>query len=169
MEIVKAAINWAKAEIISSIFFMLFGVTYLLTAIGFWQLGNTPLTKALIIPTLTAGVLLLSAGISFYFSNKARLTSFETEYKTNASALIKSEIARTEKTINTYENVALKVFPAVVVTAALVAIFITTPIVKAISIAIIAFLSAIILLDSEALKRIKIYHRQLQLEEDLKN
>ena len=83
MEIVKSATDWAKAEIVSSFFFMLFGIIYLLMSVGFWQMGSTPLMEALIIPILIVGGLLLMAGISFYFSNKSRLTSFEREYKTN--------------------------------------------------------------------------------------
>ncbi len=170
MEILKAASDWAKSEIVSSIFFMLFGIAYLLAAFGFWQWGNSPLTKALVIPILIAGGLLLSAGISFYISNKSRLTSFETSYKTNPSALIESEIERTTQTIRTYENVALKVFPAVIVVAALLSIFISNPIIRAICIAMIAFLSVLVILDSQALKRIKIFNQQLELvEQDLKN
>lgn len=170
MKIVKAANDWARAEIVSAIFFMLFGLSYLLASIGFWQLGDSPLMKALIIPIMIAGGLLFSAGISFYFSNKSRLRTFEIEYKANSSALIKSEIERTEKTINTYKNVALKVFPVIIVVAALVLIFIPNPLVRAISIAVIAFFVVIVLLDSQALKRIKTYHQQLELvEEKLKN
>ena len=165
MEILKAASVWAKTEVVSSIFFMLFGMIYLLASLGFWQWGNTPLTKALIIPMLAAGGLLLGAGISFYISNKSMPEKFEAAYKTNPSTIIKSEIARTEKTIKTYKNVALKVFPAIIVIAALLAIFIPNPTVRAISIAIIAFLSVLVLLDSQALKRMKVYHYQLALEE----
>jgi hypothetical protein len=170
MEILKSATTWAKAEMISSIFFMLFGVVYLSASIGFWQLGKTPLLKALIFPTLIAGGLLLSAGVSFYFTSKSKLNSFENAYKTNPSAIIKSEITRTEKTIKTYENIALKVFPLIVVVVLLVAIFISYPLVRAICIGIIAFLLVLILLDSQALKRMKIYHEQLEIVgEGLKN
>lgn len=163
MDILKAASDWAKAEVVSSAFFMFFGFAYLLAALCFWQMGNTPLTKALIIPTLIVGGLLLIAGIGFYISNKSRLKSFETAYKANPSDWIKSEITRTEQTIKTYENVALKVFPVIVILAALLSVFMSAPIVRAIGIAIIAFLSAIILLDSQALKRMKSYHQQLEL------
>ncbi len=170
MEILKAASDWAKAEIVSSIFFMLFGGVYLLAAFGFWQWGNSPLTKALVIPILIAGGLLLSAGVSFYLSNKSRLTSFETSYKTHPSALIESEIERTAQTIKTYENIALKVFPAIIVVAALLSAFISNPIIRAICIAIIAFLSVLVILDSQALKRIKTFHQQLELAgQDLRN
>lgn len=169
MEIINAATNWAKAEMTSAIFFMLFGIAYLLAAIGFWQWGTTQLMKALIIPILIAGGLLLSAGISFYLSNKSLVANYESEYKANPSVLIKSEMERTQKTMATYENVALKIFPIILVIAGLVAIFISHPWVRAIGIAIVAFLFVLILLDSQALKRIKTYYQQLELvEKDLK-
>lgn len=162
MEIVKAATEWAKAEIVSSTIFMLFGLAYILGSIGFWKFGNTPLTKALFIPLLIAGVLLLGAGISFYLTNKSALANFETEYNDNPTAMINSEIDRTKSTIKTYENVALKVFPAIILLAILVFCFISHPIVRAISIAVIAFLIVLVLIDSQALKRMKVYHNQLE-------
>lgn len=166
MEIIDAATNWAKAEIISALLFIFFGVTYVLIAIACWQFGSTPLTKALVIPILIAGGLLLSAGISFYVSNNSMLKKFESEYKTNPLAVVKSEIERTENTAHTYERVALKVFPAIVIVAALICFFISNPIVRAISIAIIAFLLVLVVLDSQALKRIKIYHQKLELVDE---
>lgn len=170
MDILNAANIWTKAEISSSKYFMLFGLVYLVAAIAFWQMGNTSLTKALIIPSLIAGGLLLSAGIGFYQSNKARLTSIEEDYKSNPSTLIKSEIERTEKTIKSYENVALKVFPAIIIGAALLSFFMSKPLVKAICFAIIAFLLVLVILDSQALKRMKTYHHNLvAAEKDLSN
>lgn len=163
MELLNAAIHWAKAEITSSIFFILFGLVYLVAAIACWKFGNTPLFKALIIPMLIAGGLLLGAGVSFYLGNKSKLSSFEIDYITNPSAFIKSEITSTAQTIKTYENVALKVFPLIILTATFIVIFISIPLVRAICIAIIAFLSVLVLLDSQALKRIKTYHQQLKL------
>jgi len=163
MEIIKAATEWTKAEIISSVFFMLFGLAYMLGSVGFWKIGNSPFTKALVIPFLIVGALLLSAGIGFYLSNKTRLANFENEYNENPSEWINSEIDRTESTIKTYENVALKVFPAIIVLSALLAFFIANPTVKAISIAVIAFFVVLVVLDSQALKRIKVYHNELKL------
>jgi len=163
MEIIKAVTEWAKAEIVSSIFFMLFGLGYILGSIGLWKFGNTQLMKALIIPLFIAGGLLFSAGMSFYFSNKSKLSNFEKEYKENPSAMIHSEITRTEGLISTYEKVALKFFPAIILLALIVLFLIPKPMVKAICIAIIAFLLVLVLLDSQALKRVKTYHNQLEL------
>lgn len=164
MEIIKAASDWAKAEIVSSMFFMLFGLIYLLASFGLWQWGNAPLAKALVIPMLIAGGLLLSAGGSFYFSNKSRLANFETSYKANPATFIASEVERTAQTVKTYENVALKVFPGIIAVAALLLFFMPNPLIRAICIAIIAFLSVLVLLDSQALKRTKVFHEQLELE-----
>lgn len=162
MQIVQAANQWAKAEMKSAICFMSFGVIYLIAAVCCFQLGDTPLTNALIVPMLVAGGLLVGAGISFYVSNKAKLNNFESAYKTNPSELITSELERTAQTMKTYENVALKVFPLVAVVSGLIAVFVSTPTVRAICIAVVAFLSVLILLDSQALKRIKVYHQHLE-------
>ncbi|MEL6721027.1 MAG: hypothetical protein AAFO82_00415 [Bacteroidota bacterium] len=170
MNIVKAASDWAKAEIFSAQIFIFCGVLFLLGSTAFWQLGKTVLTNALIFPVLVAGVLLLAAGLGFYFSNKTRLSNFESDFKANPATFIESEIERTEKTIDSYENVAFKVFPAIIVLAVLLLIFIDRPIWRAINIVIIGFFVVTILLDSKAHSSIKVYREQLKVvEKDLNN
>ena len=41
MEILKTATDWAKTEVFSSAFFIIFGVVFVLASIGFWQMGKT--------------------------------------------------------------------------------------------------------------------------------
>ena len=166
MEVLKAATEWAKAEVFSSQFFIFFGVLFIVASIGFWQMGKTDVAKAFIIPTLVAGALLLMAGLSFFISNKSRLSNFETEYKKDSSAFIQSEIARTEKTIASYTNTAFKVFPVIIMMAALLFIFIDKPTWRAISITTIAFLTIIILIDSHAHPRTEVYHQHLVSAEE---
>lgn len=163
MEIVKAANDWAKAEIFSAQIFFSFGVLFVLVSAGFWQLGNSELSQTLIYPILVAGALLMAAGIGFYFSNNKRLANFEADYKANPVTFLDSEIARTEKTIKSYENVAFKVFPGIIVVALLLIIFVDSPFWRAINIAVIAFFAVTILLDSKAHSRTKAYHEQLRL------
>ena len=163
MEVIKAATEWAKAEIISSFFFMIIGLSYILGSLGLWKFSSTPLIKALFVPLLIAGGLLLSAGISFYLSSKSKLNNFEAEYKADTSSVIKSEIERTASTMKTYKNVALKVFPAIILIAVLITLFVSSATIKAICIAIIAFLSVLVILDSQALKRIETYNQKLEL------
>ena len=104
MDILKAATDWAKAELVSTPFFVLAGVVFLAISLGFWQVGKTDLAKAYIIPTLVAGALLVIIGLGLFFTNKNRITQFETAYKTDAPAFIASELERADAT--------LKVFPS---------------------------------------------------------
>jgi len=46
MDILKAATEWARAELVSTPFFMLFGVLFMATSVGFWQLGKTEMARA---------------------------------------------------------------------------------------------------------------------------
>ncbi len=165
MDISKAAIEWAKAEVFSSRFFLLFGILFVLAAIGFWQLGKTELAKAYIVPTLVAGILLLVVGVGIFFTNKSRVTSFETAYQNDPEAFVQSEVARSEKTLSEFRTVVFKVIPFIIVAAALVIVFIDRPFWRAIGITTIAMMVVILFVDSNANARIKAYHEQLQTAE----
>ncbi len=169
MEIIKYFNEWAKAEIIASFYFMFIGLLYALGSFCLWKIGEAPLSRALIIPLLVSGILLLGAGVGFYVSNKTKLNNFEMDYKSDPEKVINAELERTSSTIKTYENVALKIFPIIIIITALIASFTSNVNVKAIGIAIIAFFLVLVLLDSQALKRMQIYNRQLNvMQVDLK-
>ncbi len=46
MDILKIALDWAKAELVSTSFFMIVGIVFILTSFGFWQYGKTDLARA---------------------------------------------------------------------------------------------------------------------------
>ena len=163
MDILKTATDWAKAEVFSSTFFILFAVLFLAASLGFWQLGKTEISRAYILPTLVAGLLLLTIGIGLFFTNKSRLTAFETAYNTDAAAFVASEITRAEKTLEEYKTIVFKAIPIIICIAALLIIFINTPTWRAISITTIAMLISILLVDGTAHARIKDYKTQLEL------
>jgi len=163
MEILKTAIDWAKSEVFSSQFFIIFGVLFVLATIGFWQLGKTATAKAFVVPTLVAGILLLVIGIGLFFTNKSRVASFENAYNSNPSAFVKAEIIRTEKIMNEYQTIVFKIIPVIIAVAALLIIFIDQPIWRAISITSIALMVVILFIDSNANTRVELYHEQLVL------
>ena len=113
MQILKLAIEWAKAEVFSSRFFIAFGVLFVSASIGFWQLGKTELAKSYIYPMLIAGALLLIVGIGIFYANKSRVTSFAIAYKDNSSKFIDSEIKRTEKSMGEYKTIVFKVIHSI--------------------------------------------------------
>ena len=114
MDILKASTAWVKAELFSTPFFILFGVLFMVASIGFWQLGKTEKARAYIIPTLVAGALLLTIGCGLFFTNKSRITQFETAYNRDVSAFVKSELVRAEATLKEYQTIVFKVIPLII-------------------------------------------------------
>ncbi|WP_282087047.1 hypothetical protein [Aquimarina algiphila] len=163
MDILKIAIDWAKAELFSTPFFILFGLAFMAASLGFWQLGKTEMAKAYIIPSLVVGILLLTIGLGLFFTNKSRVTQFKTAYNKDASAFIESEITRAEATLKEYNTIVFKVIPIIIIVSALLIIFINTPTWRAISITTIAMLIVILLVDGTAYGRIDNYHKELKL------
>ncbi len=161
MDILKIATDWAKAEVFSSSFFILFGILFLLGSLGFWQWGKTEIAKAFPVPTLVAGTLLLVIGLGLVYSNKARLADFPGAHSSDAAAFVKSEIVRSEKTMHEYQNIVFKIIPLIIVVAALLFVFVDKPTWRAIGITTIAMMVVILLIDTNAHGRIAEYKQQL--------
>jgi hypothetical protein len=161
MDILKAATDWAKAELISTPFFALAGMVFIAMSIGFWQVGKTDLAKAYIIPTLVAGVLLVIIGAGLFFTNKSRITQFETAYQENKVAFVDSELTRAEATLKEYKNVVFTAIPIIIAVCAAVLFFVNAPIWRASMITTIAMLAVIMLIDGLAHARIAEYNEQL--------
>ncbi|AXT56439.1 hypothetical protein J8L88_11350 [Aquimarina sp. MMG015] len=167
MDVIKLAIEWAKAEVFSTRFFIFFAIGFLIASVGFWQFGKTDLAKAYIIPTLVAGILLLVIGSGTNYTNVQRLKQFEKDFNTDKTAFYQSEIERSESTIKQFKFV-FKLVPILIIAAALLILFINTPTWRAISITTISILIVILLIDGNAHSRIENYHKELKLL-DLKN
>ena len=162
MELLKLATEWAKSEVFSTRFFILFALLFLVGSVGFWQLGKTDLAKAYIIPTLVAGVLLMTIGLGLFYTNKSRITQFENAFNADAPAFYQSEIERTESTLKEY-TVVFKVIPILIIMAALLILLINAPTWRAIGITTIAMLIIIMLVDGTAYARMETYHKELKL------
>ena len=169
MDILKAATDWAKAEVFSTQFFILFGILFLLGCIGFWQMGKTEVAKAFVMPLLVTGALLLVIGLGLFFSNKSRLASFPDAYNSDPTAFVQSEIVRAEKTMNEYRTIVFKIIPIIIVAAALLIVFVDKPNWRAIGITTTAMLVVIMVIDFNANARIEAYSKQLELVETNSN
>lgn len=163
MELLKFATEWAKSEVFSSRFFILFALLFLSASIGFWQLGKSEIAKAYVIPTLVAGLFLLAVGVGIFFTNKSRVTRFAEVYKSTPKEFVKSEIVRTEKSMGEYRTIVFKIIPYIIVVAALLIVFIDKPTWRATAITTIALMIVILLVDSNANARIEAYNTQLRL------
>lgn len=161
MDILKASTDWAKAELFSTPFFVLFGAGFLIASLGFWQLGKTEMARAYIIPTLVAGSLLIIIGLGLFFTNKARHTNFTIEYKKDATAFVDSEIERAAATLKEYDNIVFKAIPIIMIICSLLILFVNKPIWRASAITAIAMLVVILLIDGTASARVQNYNQQL--------
>jgi len=163
MEILKIAIEWAKAEVFSARFFIFFGLLFLTASIGFWQLGKTEMAKSYIIPMLVCGGFLLAVGLGIFIANTSRVTSFAAAYEKDPKAFVKSEITRTEKSLGEYRTIVFKIIPFMIVAAALLIFFVDKPGWRAAAITTIAMLAVILMVDSNAKSRIEDYRSQLEV------
>ncbi|HXB39039.1 MAG TPA: hypothetical protein VNZ49_00770 [Bacteroidia bacterium] len=163
MDILKISTDWAKAEVFSAKIVLLISLLFFIVALGFWQLGKTDMAKAFVWPMLVSGVLLVAVSAGLYFANKPRITQFETTYNTDAKAFVKTETERTAKSQNDLALV-FKVLPLIIIAAALLIIFINTPLWRAIGITTIALMTILMFIDSNTNARNTAYHQRLLTE-----
>lgn len=162
MDILKSATDWAKAELVSTPFFIIFGVVFVAASIGFWQLGKTDMARAYIIPTFVAGAMLMIIGFGLCFTNKARVSQFEEAYHADATAFVQSELERSDATLKEYKNIVFTAIPIIIAICALVILFVNSPAWRASMITTIAMLVVILLIDGTAHARIEAYNKQFQ-------
>jgi ABC-2 type transport system permease protein len=162
MDILKTATDWAKAEIFSTSFFIVFAIVFIIACIGFWQLGKTDMARAYIIPTLVAGILLLIIGVGLVYTNVTRVSQFETAYTLDATTFVETEMERVDRTLQEYRTIVFKAIPIIIIVAALLIVFVEKPIWRASAITTIAMMAVILLIDGTAKSRIEAYNEQLE-------
>ncbi|MEP3329717.1 hypothetical protein [Sedimentitalea sp.] len=161
MDILKSATEWTKAEMLSSSFFILFGLSFALASLGFWRLGKTDVAQAYVIPALIAGVLLLILGAGLFVQSKERVTGFATAYNSDASTFIASETERTDKGLGIYRIAVFRVMPLIIAVFAVLLLFLEAPVLRASLIVTIAMMSALLLVDTNANARLEAYKEKL--------
>lgn len=109
-------------------------------------------------------------GFGLFFTNKSRITQFETAYNNNKIAFVESELERAEATLKEYQTIVFKAIPFIIAICSLLIVFVDKPIWRASMITTIAMLVVILLIDGTAHGRIDAYNQELLLvEQELKN
>ena len=164
IDILKTATDWAKAEMFSSGFFVLFGLAFCLSSYCFWQFGKTDTAKAYVIPLLVAGAPLLIIGVGLIISNQMRLAAFPDAFNTDAAGFVASEIARADKTVSGYANV-FRTIPIIIIVCAGLFLILKAPLWQSSMLAAIAMLMVIMLVDTTASARMQTYKQQMMMAE----
>ena len=163
MDIVKTATDWARAEMLSSAFFILFGPSFLLASLEFWQLGRTDMARAYVVPMPVAGMLILIIGVGLFFPSQARLTSVPAAYAIDSADFIAEEIARADRVLNEYRIAVFRVIPLIVAACALAILYFQTPLWRASLITTLIMMAVILVIDTNANARLEGYREQLAL------
>ena len=165
MDILKTATDWAKAEMFSSAFFVLFGIVFLCVSLGFWQLGKTEVARAYVIPMFAAGILLLLIGLGIFFPSLTRVSSFPIAYNIGTVSFVESELVRTEATLNQYRIAIFGVIPAIIAVCSILIPFVESPIWRACLITVVAMMAVILVIDTSANARLDDYRAKLSTAE----
>ncbi len=96
MDFIHHTTNWIKGEIFEATIFGSFGLLTIICSLLFWKFGETPNSKALIIPLIIVGLFFLGTAFSGISSNKKKIPQYTEAYKQDKSAFVKSEKARVE-------------------------------------------------------------------------
>jgi len=96
MDFIQHITNWVKGEIFEATIFGSFGLLTIICSLLFWKFGETPNSKAVIIPFAIVGVFFLATAISGIVINKKRLVVYTKEVHKNKKEFEISEKKRVE-------------------------------------------------------------------------
>jgi uncharacterized Tic20 family protein len=96
MDFIQHTTNWVKGEIFEATIFGSFGLLTIICSLLLWKFGETPNSKAVIIPLAVVGVLFLATAISGISSNNKRLLQYTEAFNKDKAEFVKSEKKRVE-------------------------------------------------------------------------
>ncbi len=161
MDIVKAASDWARFEMLAAAVFAAFGCAFLMAGLGFRQWGMTDLARACVIPMLVAGVLLLILGVGLFLPARARLAAVPAGFASDSAAFLAAELGRADKVLIDYRVAVFRVFPAIIALCALAIPVLEAPYWRTSLITAIAMFAVLLLVDSTANARLQSYVAEL--------
>lgn len=163
MDFIHHTTNWVKGEIFEAALFGTFGLLTIICALLFWRFGDTPNSKAVIIPFAVVGVFFLATAISGIVSNNRRLTEYTEAFRKDKSTFVKSEKKRVEDFQYLYK---MTIIIASVSFAVSICFFLFTnhPMLRAIGLALIVFGLTGLIIDYFSKERADTYYKAITTE-----
>ena len=96
MNFLQHTLAWTRGEILEAALIGLGGFLAMAAGFAFWKLGTTPAAKAMLMPLLILGALLVATGVGSHINNRKRLVTFERAYAEDAAAFVRAEKERVE-------------------------------------------------------------------------
>lgn len=96
MDFIQQSIAWAKGELFESTLVGLFGIVVIAAGLLFWKFGQTPASKAMLIPLVLVGLILSSSGVSGCIGNRKRIAEYESMRQDMPVECVQAEKERVE-------------------------------------------------------------------------
>ncbi len=163
MDFTQHTTNWVKGEIFEATIFGSFGVLTIISSLLLWKFGETPNSKALMIPLAVVGVFFLATAISGISSNVTRLPQYTEAFTKDKAEFLESEKQRVEDFQYLYK---MTIIIASVCFAGAICFFVFTnnPIPKAIGLALIIFGMTGLIIDYFSKERADAYYNAIMFE-----
>jgi hypothetical protein len=158
MEFIQHTTNWIKGEIFEAYLFGAFGLMCIFSSLMFWKFGETPNSKALIIPLIVVGVFFFGTAISGINSNTKRLPDYKEAFIKNKTEFIQSEKTRVEGFQYLYKMTII-IATVCFVLAICVFVFTQNPTFRAIGIALAIFGITGLIIDYFSKERADTYYK----------
>jgi hypothetical protein len=153
-------LSWYNGEIFEGKFILGFGIVLIIASVLFYFLGNTPATRALLIPFLVIALFFSVTGTSMIISNSKKIDGVKTELLQGEHRFIQSEIKRVEGFQYLYPmSIAISLF--CFLTALGLLYFVKNIHWQAIAISLILFGTAFAVIDYFSKERAILYYEQL--------
>lgn len=163
MDFLQKTTDWVKGEIIDATIFGSIGLLAIVFSLLCWKFGETPNSKAVVIPFAVVGLFLFVTAISGIVNNNKRLKEYQVAFQTDRDSFVVSEKKRVEDFQYLYK-ITLGV--AAVSFAIAIGIFLLTnnAVLKAIGLALIVFGLTGLMIDYFSKKRADIYYKAITTE-----
>jgi hypothetical protein len=158
MEFIQHTTNWVKGEIFEAYIFGAFGLLLLLSSLMLWKFGDTPNSKALIIPLIVVGIFFFGTAISGINSNTKRLPDYKKAFIKNKTEFIQSEKERVEGFQYLYKMTII-IATVCFVLAVCAFVFTQKPTLRAIGIALAIFGITGLIIDYFSKERADTYYK----------
>lgn len=163
MDFIQHTINWLKGEIFEATIFGSFGLLTIICSLLFWKFGETPNSKAVIIPLTIVGVFFLATAISGIVSNNKRITEYNEAFQKDTKTFVISEKKRVEDFHYLYK---MTIIIATISFALAIGFFLLTDnhILRAIGLALIVFGLTGLIIDYFSKERADNYYKAITTE-----
>ena len=160
MTFFKHTENWFKGEAFEAGMLIIFGVMLVILALYFWKFGHSPTARVLIVPFLVVGLFYAIVAGTLTLRNKARLETFRAEHEKAPVEFVQSEKERVDGFLKWYRPLLIGWSVLLLIGLALFH-FWGGNLGRAISLAVILFGVAGLMVDHTSEQNARSYHAEI--------